>query len=171
MKEIKTFFASDNRLNKGYARTTNHPQSDTSLYRKKFEQILPPIDLISQYEDINPGTLAKLTAMTEKEQAHKHELEKKLIDEQAKAIKLGQLFGSISLVTICTTIAVSLLASNLKLVAYVLGAVIISLVLILYFVQRKSKTLTDHVVKNTEKPNSTIYRPHSKPRVRFRPKK
>lgn len=171
MKEVKTFFASDNRLNKGYARTANHQQSDTSLYRKKFEHILPPIDLISHYEDINPGTLAKLIAMAEKEQVNKHELEKKLIEEQAKAVKLGQIFGIMSLLIVCATIAVSLLASNFESIIYLWGVIIIALVSILYFARHKRVVRGHHNIQNTEKPNVASYRPHSKPKVRFRPKK
>jgi uncharacterized membrane protein len=109
MKEIKTFFTKDNRLNKGYSKISNIRELDSSFYRKKFEHILPPIDLISEYENINPGTLAKLIDMAEQEQHHKHAIDLVNLENYNRAQKMGRIFalifiGLICLTTICLTI-------------------------------------------------------------------
>lgn len=103
MKEIKTFFTKDNRLNKGYPKTPNIREQDSSYYRKKFEHILPPIDLISQYEDINPGTLARLIDMAEREQHHKHAIDLVNLENFNRAQKMGRICALIFVSLICLT--------------------------------------------------------------------
>ena len=63
MKETKSFFNKNIRLNKGYAKGFNNNEIDKNFYRKKFEHILPPIDTVTEYENIYPGTLEKLVNM------------------------------------------------------------------------------------------------------------
>jgi uncharacterized membrane protein len=109
MKEIKTFFANDNRLNKGYAKLYNPRGSDSSFYSKKFEHILPPIDIITEYESINPGTLKQMVDMAEREQHHRHAIDLINLDAYNKAQKLGKIFAItlvsiISIATLCLTI-------------------------------------------------------------------
>lgn len=91
MKETKSFFTNNNRLNKGYAKTFSVHESDSSFYRKKFEHILPPIDLITEYENIYPGILEKLVSMAQKEQMHKHDLELKNLKMQERIDKLTRI--------------------------------------------------------------------------------
>lgn len=91
MKETKSFFINNNRLNKGYAKAFKPRESDDSFYRKKFEHILPPIDVLTQYEDIHPGTLEKLVNMAQKEQIHKHELDLKNLKMRKNIAKLTRI--------------------------------------------------------------------------------
>ncbi len=110
MKEIKTFFTKDNRLNKGYSKTSNIRELDSSFYRKKFEHILPPIDLISEYENINPGTLAKLIDMAEQDQHHKHAIDLVNLENYNRAQKMGRIFALVFIGLIClTTIILTML--------------------------------------------------------------
>ncbi len=99
MKETKTFFDKNNRLNKGYAKI-DPTESDINLYRKKFQNILPPLDLISQYEDIHPGTLNRLIEIIEQEQKNKHELEIAQLKSREKTVKIKKVFALASIVLI-----------------------------------------------------------------------
>ncbi|ADE30060.1 DUF2335 domain-containing protein [Rickettsia prowazekii] len=91
MKETKRFFNKNNRLNKGYAKTFSINEPDNNFYRKKFEHILPPVDLISEYESIYPGTLQELMHMAQKEQAHKHAIDLKNLKIQERIAKLTRI--------------------------------------------------------------------------------
>lgn len=112
MKEIKTFFDKNNKLNKGYIRPTNTHESDSSFYQKKFAHILPPIDIINEYENIHPGTLARLIDMAEKEQHHRQALDLVNLDAQTRAFKMGRNFALVFVGIAClTTIALAIIAS------------------------------------------------------------
>ncbi|ASX27677.1 hypothetical protein BA173_02030 [Rickettsia sp. MEAM1 (Bemisia tabaci)] len=91
MKETKSFFTKNNRLNKGYAKSFHSNEIDKNFYRKKFEHILPPIDTVTEYENIYPGTLEKLVNMAQKEQAHKHEIELQNLKIKEKVAKLTRI--------------------------------------------------------------------------------
>lgn len=120
MKVTKAFFTKDNRLNKGYTKTSSTREPDNSFYRKKFEHMLPPIEVISQYEDIHPGTLAKLIDMADQEQQHRHALNLVNVENYNQAIKTGRLFALAFIGLICaTTIGLSWLGK-------ILGAIIFS---------------------------------------------
>lgn len=112
MKEIKTFFGKDNKLNKGYARIPNIRENDNVFYQKKFAHILPPVDLITEFENIHPGTLAKLIDMAEREQHHRQALDLVNLDSQARAFKTGRYFALMFMIVACiTTIALVVIAS------------------------------------------------------------
>lgn len=112
MKEIKTFFGKDNKLNKGYTKTVNVRENDNVFYQKKFTHILPPIDVINEFENIHPGTLARLMDMAEKEQNHRQALDLVHFDSQARAFKAGRYFALMFMVAAClTTIALAVIAS------------------------------------------------------------
>ncbi len=107
MKESKSFFASNNRLNKGYLKVSNNPRDkDNSFYRKKFEHVMPPIDLMEEYENIYPGTLAKLIVMAEKEQIHRHQRDIKSIEVYESITKKGKLSAIIFMIMVCITTVV-----------------------------------------------------------------
>lgn len=104
MRENKNFFANNNRLNKGYLEVKDHRESDNSFYRKKFDHVLPPIELIEQYEEIYPGTLAKLMIMAEKEQKHRQQMDIKAIEAQEYMAKKSRISSIIFIALICATI-------------------------------------------------------------------
>lgn len=103
MKQTKKFFDS-NRLNKGYnAEAINDRANDNSFLRKKYEHILPPLDVVSEYEEVAPGTLSKLISMAESEQSHRHKMEIKAADDAIILEKVSRL--SAILVMIVLSIA------------------------------------------------------------------
>ena len=99
-KEIKQYYTED-KLNKGYSIAeselkTDQPKSDL----KKFEYLLPPIDVISQYEEIYPGTLEKVLKLAEKEQEKRFQIEKLIIAAEERSRRAGKFFGLLSLTVI-----------------------------------------------------------------------
>ncbi|WP_375327112.1 DUF2335 domain-containing protein [Candidatus Tisiphia endosymbiont of Nemotelus uliginosus] len=100
MKENKSFFTNNNRLNKGYFKIANPRESDYRYYRKKFEHVLPPIELLEEYETLYPGTTAKLLAMSEKEQIHRHKLEIKNIESYELLVKKGRISSILFIITL-----------------------------------------------------------------------
>lgn len=100
MKENKSFFANNNRLNKGYFKMTPPRDSDYKYYRKKFEHVLPPIELLEEYETLYPGTIAKLIAMSEKEQIHRHKLEIKNIESYELLVTKGRVSSILFIITL-----------------------------------------------------------------------
>lgn len=91
MKESKKFFE-DNRLNRGCSQTSknNKFNNDNALYAK-YKHVLPPLDILEQYEDLHPGTTQKLLEMAQKEQDHRHAMELRAFKKHHKAVKLGRL--------------------------------------------------------------------------------
>lgn len=136
MKETKTFFGNDNRLNKGYAKLPNQVESNNNLYRKKFEHLLPPIDLMEEYENLNPGTLAKLIDMAQKEQIHRHSAELLSIKTYASTTKLGKIFALIFTSLVCVTTLLLVLIGGF-ITAIVFAGLAFSSVIAVSFLQYK----------------------------------
>ena len=117
MKENKKFF-DNNRLNKGHKRLSNPRQSDASVIRKKYEHVLPPIDVLEHYEELNPGTLEKLLDMAEREQNHRHSMDLVAMEKHNKATQLGRVFALvfvafISITSLMLVIAGSILVASI----------------------------------------------------------
>lgn len=93
MKESKKFFE-DNRLNRGFTQTSRNNKSDNdnhnALYAK-YKHVLPPLDVLEQYEELHPGTVQKLLEMAKREQDHRHSMELRAFKKHHKAVKLGRL--------------------------------------------------------------------------------
>lgn len=118
MREVKSFFIQDNSLNKGYTKLND----DENTYNKKLHQNMPPVDVISAYEKLYPGTLAKLLEALDKEQNHIHSRDNVVNKMQTKAFALGRLFGLLSILII--GYVVLSLASNGMLVGGLIFALI-----------------------------------------------
>lgn len=104
MRKIKTFFNKDNHLNKGYAKNLlGIKESDYKHQEVKFKHILPPIDLISEYEYLKPGTLAKIINMAEQEQCHKHKIDQMNLKKMHSILKIGRICAFLSITFICLT--------------------------------------------------------------------
>ncbi len=116
MKETKKFF-NNNRLNKGYNRTLNFKQSDAYMIRKKYQHVLPPIDMIEQYEDLNPGTLEQLLYMAEKEQNHRHSMELLITEKYIRAMRIGRMSAFVFVIIISITTLMLALDNNINLAA------------------------------------------------------
>ncbi len=105
-RHVKKYYDND-RLNRGYKE-----DSVTSSYvektpeeniAQKYEYLLPPVEVISEYEEIFPGTLDKILNMAKKEQELKYELEKCSIIAAEKAKKLGAIFAFFITSVICAS--------------------------------------------------------------------
>lgn len=100
MREVKSFFIEDNSLNKGYTNDKLSQESQSSAYYKKLQQNLPPVDVIAAYEELHPGTLAKLLEVVEKEQKHSHDRDRVHNIMHGKATFMGRMFGFFSVLAI-----------------------------------------------------------------------
>lgn len=107
MKETKKFFDT-NRLNKGYSKTLANKQNDVEASSNRYRHVLPPIDIMAEYEEMSPGTTNKIFDMAQKEQNHRHSMDLLNIEKHARATKMGRAC-SLALVTIIS-IAVLVLA-------------------------------------------------------------
>ena len=92
MKETKKFFAEDNRLNKGYSNENNR-DSNNNYFRKKFEHILPPADIVAEYENMYEGFVEELITMSKKEQEHRQNMDKIEADINMRLSRTGQFFA------------------------------------------------------------------------------
>lgn len=93
MKKVKKFFNTQtDRLNKGYEQKlhrNNKLPFESIIGHKNFERILPPIDLISQYEEIYPGILEQLVEITKQEQRNKLAVELASIESNNRTVRFG----------------------------------------------------------------------------------
>jgi uncharacterized membrane protein len=92
-KEVKNYYT-DDKLNKGYAKSINKPRDSNP------DSPLPPIEVISAYEEIYPGTLEKILKIAEKEQERRFEVEKITASAHERSRRLGALFGVLSIAII-----------------------------------------------------------------------
>lgn len=93
MKEAKSFFTKGNRLNKGY--DPERVKRVTSFHHR-FTKNLPPVDVISAYEDMHEGSTGKFLDLVEKEQLHKHKMEAMTIETYKCGRRMGQICGLLS---------------------------------------------------------------------------
>lgn len=114
MKETKKFF-NNNRLNRGYSKTSNVKQGDAHMIRKKYQHVLPPIDIMEQYEDLNPGTLEKLFRMATKEQNHRHSTDLLVIEKNISAMRLGRMSALMFIVIVSVATLMLALTENIAL--------------------------------------------------------
>ena len=111
MKESKKFF-DKNRLNKGYS-GVNAKQSDASVIRKKYQHILPPIEMLEEYEELNPGTFEKLFNMAEKEQKHRHSMDLLTTEKYIRATHLGRMFALVFVILVAITTLTLVVAGSI----------------------------------------------------------
>ncbi len=104
MRERKKFFVS-NRLNKGYKKRFDTELSDMETFKKQNAHLLPPIEVIEQYESHYPGIFKKLIEMSQKEQQNRHSLAVLEIENAAKMSSYGRIAGVlyIIIIALCVT--------------------------------------------------------------------
>ncbi len=107
IRENKNFFDQNN-LNKGYSKSLINKKSYFSS-NENYKHILPNADIMSQYEEIYPGTLKRLLELAQKEQEYRHKIELLMLKENKKLAKWGKFFsflviGIISVTSICLVI-------------------------------------------------------------------
>lgn len=154
MKESKKFF-DNNRLNKGYSKVINFHQSDANLIRKKYRHVLPPIEMIEQYEELYPGTLQKLLDMAQLEQNHRHARDLLEIEGQDRATKLAKMFGLI-LVAIISLGAIILVTLGSALIGVLFALFVFSCITIVSYQcsQAYVKKEPNKVRYNNNRPNN-----------------
>ena len=95
----KAFFSSRvSRLNKGYEKDKVNKFSGGI---GKLDKILPPIEVISQYEEIYPGTLEKLIEIANKDQQNRYSISRKIIKSKARGKFFGHICRVVSLFIVC----------------------------------------------------------------------
>ncbi|MGL5580535.1 MAG: DUF2335 domain-containing protein [Cetobacterium sp.] len=57
------------------------------IHQEAYQGPLPHPDLLKKFEDITPGAAERILAMAEKEQQHRHELEKEIVTKENDNIK------------------------------------------------------------------------------------
>lgn len=132
MKETKKFFE-NNRLNRGNAKVYSAKQSDEAIIRKKHQHILPPIDVMEQYEELHPGTLEKLIEMSQKEQAHRHKMDVENDQTLKKSMSFGRVFSLIfvALVAVCSML-IMFAAGSIILASIFVASAFLSIIVIAY---------------------------------------
>jgi uncharacterized membrane protein len=101
-REIKHFFRNgNNMLNKGHVERDQNTLRQNILSNVKIEKILPPIEVLSEYESLHPGSLEKAIFISQKEQDHRHEITQRALKTNAIARITGQLFAVASFLSAC----------------------------------------------------------------------
>ncbi len=119
-QEVKNFYSND-RLNKGYPKLEEaeivSKQSDISPPPshpgKRFESFLPPIEVITEYEEFSPGILNKIVKMAQLEQEQRFAMEKITVLANDKARRLSAIFGLMA-VTVISASAVKMAEIDIK---------------------------------------------------------
>lgn len=148
MKERKKFF-DNNRLNKGHKKLSNPVQSDVNVVRKKYQHILPPIEMLEHYEELNPGTLDKLLDMAQKEQNHRHSIDLITIEKYNKATKLGRMFSLVFVALISITSLMLVLFGSTFVAAIFAFSAFACITIVSYFYSKNS------LAQGADKPNSS----------------
>lgn len=102
MRENKKFF-DKTRLNKGYKPSQDMQASDVELIKNQYAKLLPPIDVVEQYEDLNPGTFQSMIEMSRAEQSNRHKIELQENKNHNKLIFTNKIFCIICILIIALT--------------------------------------------------------------------
>ncbi len=129
MKDNKKFFY-NNRLNKGYSKVYNNNQTDLNLSKSKYQAMLPPLDIIEQYEELYPGTLDKLFDMAQKEQNHRHSMNLLEIKNHTRATAMGRICALIFISIVIISSMLIAFFGSMILAALLIGSAFISLTII-----------------------------------------
>lgn len=153
MKETKKFF-DVNRLNKGYSNLSIPKQVDTTEtngaaggYRGQYKHILPPMEIMAEYEELNPGTIDKILDMAQKEQNHRHSMDLLTIEKYNRASKLGRK-SALILVAIIALAVVILAFGEHYMIASILAIAAFGAVGVASFVHAKQRPVNKVFHKN-----------------------
>ncbi|HJK87036.1 MAG TPA: DUF2335 domain-containing protein [Candidatus Megaira endosymbiont of Nemacystus decipiens] len=100
MKENKKFF-DNNCLNKGYKKIKHR---DHSMREEAVNHMLPPLEIMEEYEAKYPGTFKTLIQMAQKEQQHRHKMHYLEMEREASYKRFGQISAIICLSVISASI-------------------------------------------------------------------
>jgi uncharacterized membrane protein len=152
MKERKKFF-DNNRLNKGHKKLSNLSQSDANVVRKKYQHVLPPIDMLEHYEELNPGTLDKLLDMAEREQSHRHSIDLIAMEKHNRANTLGRVFSLVFVAFISITALMLVIAGSIFIAVLFVFSAFACITIVSYFYSKNSLLKESNRIKSP-KPRS-----------------
>lgn len=104
-KETREFFAQDNRLNKGYA-NSSLKESDKSFFRKRFEHLFPPVDVLQAFEDLHEGSVERIIEMAEKEQKGRQKIQEARMLVEERIAKISIFAEIFMMIAVCYTVVV-----------------------------------------------------------------
>ena len=99
-------------------------------HSKELSHILPSPAMLESYEELHPGMIEKLLSMVEKEQLHRHNLEKNKILYEVLAGHIAMLIK---------ILAVGLVSAALTIIGNIYIAIISVFLISLLFLKKKSK--------------------------------
>lgn len=95
-REIKRFFHSlSSDLNKGYDAMAR--QQKRGYQPIGVDKLLPPVEVMSAYEELSPGAVEKALEIVQLEQKNRHEMMLKNASAEARFRLMGQIFGLLSI--------------------------------------------------------------------------
>lgn len=147
MKESKKYFE-NNRLNKGFKKIPSHKQSDMSVIRNQFKHILPPVDIMEEFEELSPGTFEKLLDMAKREQNHRHSLDLIVQEKYNRATTMGRYFSLVLMLMICITTLILAFVGK-AMVASIFAACAFACIFMVSFLY--SKTAITKIVDSSKK--------------------
>lgn len=88
----------------------------------------PPPAMLAQYEDILPGSAERIFQLTEKEQAHRHDLESTGLRDEIFYRRLGMILGAASLVLILAVVALAAFLDQTAIALAVVGVGLVGII-------------------------------------------
>ncbi|PCJ24940.1 MAG: hypothetical protein COA94_06855 [Rickettsiales bacterium] len=155
MKESKKFFE-NNRLNKGYGRAPSNRVSDSALVNKKYNHALPPIDMMEEYEEMNPGSCAQLFSMAKQEQNHRHSMDLVAMNRHNKAVHMGRMFSLLFVMIVAASTFALAFFGNVIVASVFAGSAFACIVMVSYFY---SKNTVNTVKREFNRPQQRNHRP------------
>ncbi|MFK8040150.1 MAG: hypothetical protein AB8B67_02280 [Rickettsiaceae bacterium] len=107
MKEVKEFFVTNQRLNKGCSnngRPKNEYRSNSNndvFHKHKLSNALPPFDLLAEYEELYPGAFQELISIVKKEQQDKLQMNAAILQSRERSFRIGQISAAVSMFALC----------------------------------------------------------------------
>lgn len=102
----------------------------------EFKGPLPHPEILKGYDIIVPGAAERILAMAEKEQAHRIESDKYIIEEQMTQFKRGQMMGFILCLILIVVAIVFAFLGHVVLATIILSGTIVSLAVIFVLRQK-----------------------------------
>lgn len=165
-KEMKKFYSED-KLNKGYSNlSTNNLESKKTS--DQFSDVLPPLEVIQEYEELYPGTLDKILKLAEQEQNQKYQIEQVNISARERGYRMGALAGIFSLIIISSaSYKIATVNSQLSALFFVSAFIAVFAISFLSYIKNAPKTFN----KNKKKENYDLKAKNSdKLQSNFKPK-
>lgn len=110
-------------------------ERSTARHGRKTPEGLPPAEMLAAYDEIMPGSAARMVAMFEREQAHRHQWEQRALKVHQISTILGQLLGFFVAVSIFGSATIIGLNGNPSVAAliWVFGMAIVTMATIVWW--------------------------------------